>query len=229
MCREDRAERRARCCPSRHNITETFSTGKAAQVRRTQSRGRRLCCFCDPSTALNLQAHIECTTRTHRLWRYRPVGCSCGAAHLSGRGCISGSGRKSDCKRRRRKKTRCKCRNAPAFSHLWFPHFLFSSKLSSSFKRTSRSSGNPALSQKTKTTFYPRQSASDYTSLLVRCVKVDACPSCTGVSVRGAEPLRCTRAFLPVTPNVTHSQRKRAFLATRKLHTNVQNTCEDGR
>ncbi len=167
-----------------------------------------------------------CTTRTNWLWRHRPVGCSCGATHLSGRGCISQAPRPENkiAKKKGKKKTRCKSRNAPAFSHLWFVRFLLSRKLQSSFKPTSRSSSNPMLLQKTKTSFDSRGSATDYTSLLVRCVKVNACPSCTVFSVWGAEPFRCRRAFLPVTPNIRHSHSKHAFFffAARKLRTNVQ-------
>lgn len=78
--------------------------------------------------------------------RYRPVGCSCGATHLSGRGCISRENLIAN--ERREKKKRCRSRNAPAFSHLWFPRFLF---LKYSFKLASRSSSIPMLSQEKKT------------------------------------------------------------------------------
>lgn len=156
--------------------------------------------------------------------RNRPVGCSCGATHLSGRGCIS---RENLIANERREKKRCRSRNAPAFSHLWCPRFLF---LKYSFKLASRSSSIPMLSQENKKnkknpkpSYYPSESAPDYSSLLVRCVKVDACPSCTAVSVWAAEPFRCGRAnLLRGTPNITHSRCKRAFLAARKLRTNVQ-------
>lgn len=166
---------------------------------------------------------FSCTTRADWFRRYRPVGCSCGATHLSGRGCIS---RENLIANERGKKTRCRSRNAPAFSHLWFPRFLF---LKYSFKLAARSPSIPMLSHKKnpqknpKPSYYPSESAPDYSSLLVRYVKVDACPSCTAVSVWAAEPFRCRRAnLLRGKPNITHSCCKHAFLAARKLRTNVQ-------
>lgn len=61
-----------------------------------------------------------------------------------------------------------------------FFSFLF---LKYSFKLASRSSSNPMLLHKKKTSYYHRESALDYSSLLDGRVKVNACPRCTVVSV----------------------------------------------
>jgi len=152
---------------------------------------------------------VACTTRTHWLCRYRPVGCSCGAGttHLAGGGCISQAAVENQIAKDKREKrggaNLCTC--------------LFTCLLH-------LQSSSDAIAEN-QDVVLPWICSRLHSSLLVCWVKVNACPGRTAFSVWAAEPFRRGRAFLPVTPNNMHEHRNHAVHAAAHYASMSSNTC----